>query len=272
MPILNALLPACLGTLTLLPLQSPPPDSQPAAARPPDATGFIFKTIKIDNESYDYCVFVPPDYDPNRPWPVILFLHGSGERGTNGFLQTEVGLGTTLRRIHTLVPAVVVMPQCRPNDVWWSEPMTRLALDCVEKTSREYHLDRDRFYITGLSLGGAGAWQIAARIPEAVAAVVPVCGFAELGQSTGLHVKLADALKDVPAWVFHGARDDRVPVIKAREMVGALKERGAAVRYTEFPEGGHAVWDQAYGDPALWKWLFEQRRRGAAQTAPAQRP
>jgi len=223
------------------------------------ACGFLYKSLTLDGQTYAYCVFVPPDYKPDRAWPVVLFLHGSGERGDDGFLQTEIGVGRALRRNYRQIPAIVVMPQCRPGQLWVG-PMAVLALRCLEETSREYRLDPQRIYLTGLSMGGHGAWLLAASLPDRFAAVVPVCGFAELGPSTGLAQRLAPPLKNLPIRCFHGALDTNVPPAKSREMVEAIRQAGGQVSYTEFPDGAHDIWDRVYDDPQLWRWLLEQRR------------
>jgi predicted peptidase len=229
----------------------------PAAAV---ATGFIHKTLVVEGQEFAYFVYVPPDYTPDRRWPVILFLHGSGERGDDGFLQTDVGIGRAIRRHHRRIPAIVVMPQCRPKEAWVGA-MAAMALRCVEATSREYHLDPDRMYLTGLSLGGHGAWLLAAEYPGRWAAVVPICGFAEYGESTGLVDSIAPRLTGLPIWCFHGQADKRVPVEKSRELVAAIKAAGGkSIWYTEYPEAGHNVWDRTYDNPELWKWLFAQKR------------
>ncbi|MEW6250742.1 MAG: PHB depolymerase family esterase [Planctomycetota bacterium] len=255
------------------PTSQPAPTGQMASIALPDAApsapGFLYKTLQHQGETYAYSLFVPPEYTPERAWPVILSLHGSGERGSDGFLQTEVGIGTAIRRHASLFPTLVVMPQCRPGQTWIG-PMGEIALRCVEQTSREYRLDPDRIYLTGLSLGGHGAWHLAAALPGRFAAVVPVCGFAELGKSTGVAEKLAANLKGQPIWCFHGARDQAVPVEKTRELVAAIKAAGGQVTYTEYADGAHNVWDRAYADRELWRWLFEQRRAPASQaTQPA---
>jgi predicted peptidase len=248
-----------LGSLMLLPLglgSFSSPGSQPA---PPAATGFLYKTLTLDNETYAYCVYVPPDYTPERAWPVVLFLHGSGERGTDGLLQTDVGIGHALRRNWRQIPAIVVLPQCRPEQTWVG-PMGRMALRCVEETSHEYHLDPQRLYLTGLSLGGQGAWYIAASLPDRFAAVLVICGFTELGQSTGEAAKLAPRLTNVPIWVFHGEQDTSVPVTKAREIVEAIRKAGGHVDFTEYKDGTHFIWDRVYDNRETWRWLFEQKR------------
>jgi len=232
---------------------------QPAGVDKPIATGFLHKTLTIEQEAYAYCVYVPPEYTAEKPWPVILFLHGSGERGRDGFAQTEIGIARLIRRRHDLVPAIVVMPQCRPKTGWVGQ-MAKMALRCVEATSREYRCDSDRVYLTGLSMGGNGAWLLAAQFPQSFAAVVPICGFAELRESTGLAEKLAPRLTDLPIWCFHGDADTNVPVGKSRELVAAIRSAGGTIKYTEYKGGTHNVWDRAYGSKALWKWLFAQKR------------
>lgn len=245
------------------------PESQPPTADAPatTATGFLYKTITFNGETYAYCVYVPPDYTPQRRWPVILFLHGSGERGSDGFLQTDVGIGRAIRRGYQRIPAIVVMPQCRPN-MAWTGPMAALALRCVEETSRTYRLDPQRVYLTGLSLGGQGTWLLGAEFADRFAALVPICGFAELGESSGLAEKLAARLTDIPIWCFHGDADPAVPVRKSRELVEAIRRAGGQIKYTEYAGARHNVWDRAYGDPQLWEWLFAQKREPRATRQP----
>jgi predicted peptidase len=271
----------------LAPIQPPPTAAQsaPAEERPASAMGesgpagkevrpaaaafgFLLKSIEIDGQSVVYSVYVPPEYTHERPWPVILFLHGAGERGADGLLPTEVGIASAIRRHRDWFPAIVVIPQCAAEDVWWSEGMMSRALRCVEAVSREYHLDPQRLYLTGLSLGGAGTWHLGARAARHFAALVPICGFIDLGPSSGVEPRIARELRDTPVWVFHGGQDDRVPVIKSREMVAALRAAGGNVQYTEYPNGGHNVWDQAYADPTLWRWLFAQRKTPTSAPQP----
>jgi len=250
------LLPLALGSFSW-------PQSQPAT---PAATGFLYKSLALDNETYAYCVFVPPDYTPERAWPVILFLHGSGERGSDGLLQTDVGLGHALRKNWRQAPAVVIMPQCRAGQTWVG-PMAHMALRCVEETSHEYHLDPQRLYLTGMSLGGQGAWYIAASLPGRFAAVLVICGFAELGQSTGEAAKLAPRLTAVPIWAFHGEQDTNVSVEKSREMVEAIRKVGGKVEFTTYKDGTHFIWDRVYTNRETWRWLFEQKRADSDRDA-----
>jgi predicted peptidase len=245
-------------------------DSPAEAQRAMPATGFLYKTIKVAGETYAYCVYVPPDYTDQRAWPVILFLHGSGERGSDGFLQTDVGIGRAIRRNHELCPAIVVMPQCRAGK-WWEGEMLELALRCVEAASQEYHFDPDRVYLTGLSMGGAGAWLLGSRMPDAFAAVVSICGFYGQPNVPAAPEPLADLasqLAKLPIWCFHGDADPAVPVERSREVVAAVRAAGGNIRYDEIPAGQHNVWDHAYGNAALWHWLLAQKRSAPAETGP----
>ncbi len=243
------------------------PTSQPA----PPATGFLFKTLTVDKTTYAYSVYVPPEYTAERAWPVILFLHGAGERGEDGLVQTEVGIGTAIRRHRDLIPAIVVMPQCRPGQAWVGD-MANMALACLDATTREYRVDPQRVYLTGLSLGGHGSWMIAAEQPTRFAAVVPVCGFVDRGDGASQAAKIAQRLAKVPIWCFHGEADRVVPVEHSRKMVDELRKAGADVRYTEVPGVGHDVWNPAYENPELWKWLFAQRLAPAEKPATQEKP
>lgn len=251
--------------LAFAPAPAPSATSQPSTSAPTSpasiTAGFLYKTLAFEGTVYAYCVFVPPTYDPHQAWPAILFLHGSGERGSDGLLQTEVGIGTWLRRDYAHIPALVVLPQCPQNQVWVGQP-ARMALACLEQTAREYHLDAERLYLTGLSLGGQGTWEVATLAPDRFAALMPVCGFVAFqGNDAAAVQRVVARVKHLPIWVFHGDADNAVSVERSREMVTALKAAGADVRYTEYKGQGHNVWDATYRDRDVWKWLFAQRRK-----------
>ena len=203
-----------------------------------------------------------PEYTAERAWPAILFLHGSGERGSDGFFQTDVGIAKAIRHNRKLCPAIVVMPQCRPGQ-WWEDEMLDMALRCVEDASREYHFDPNRVYLTGLSMGGAGAWRLSSRMPDAFAAVVPICGFFGRPDVPAPREQLAEAadkLAKLPIWCFHGDADMSVPVERSREVAAAIQAAGGNIKYNEIRDGRHNVWDHVYKNPALWQWLFSQKR------------
>lgn len=231
-----------------------------------DATGFLDRAIEMEGEMHRYQVFVPSDYESDREWPIILFLHGAGERGTDGLFQTEIGLGSAIRRFAERFPAIAVFPQV-PRESNWVETAP-VAMAALEHTESEFNTDPDRVYLTGLSMGGHGTWHLAYSYPERWAAVVPICGWIEpLRQWPGIasnaadpYATVAEALKDVPIWIFHGSDDPVVPVDEARRMQEALQDVGAPVTYSEFEGVGHDSWTPAYRSPDLATWLFEQVR------------
>ena len=234
-------------------------------------TGFLNRKVPIGPRTYRFQVYVPPDWDRARKWPVILFLHGAGERGDDGLIQTEVGIGGALRRHVDRFPAVVVMPQCR-REVWWQDPeMESMALAALEQAMQEFGGDPARVYLTGLSMGGYGTWALGTKHPKRFAALAPICGGIRWpsratpeppAESSG-EDPYADAAKKIgatPVWAFHGSADNRVPVTESRKMVEALKAAGGNVRYTEYEGVGHNSWDRAYREAELSTWLFSQRR------------
>ena len=237
------------GALALL-AAGVPAQAQGAGAVP---TGFIDKTLTVEGKSYPYVVYVPRGYTADRKWPVVLFLHGAGERGEDGLKQTQVGLGGAIRVFPERFPAIVVMPQC-PTGKRFTEAVADAVIRQLDRAMREYSIDPDRQYLTGLSMGGYGTWAIAAQHPDRFAALAPVCG-------GGDPAMMAPKLKHLPIWVFHGDQDQAVPVSRSRDMVEALKAAGSTtVRYTEYPGVGHNSWDAAYSDRALAEWLFQQKR------------
>ena len=246
--------------------------SAPASARKPE-TGFLNRVVTVQGETYRYQVYVPPDYDSHKKWPVIVFLHGAGERGDDGLLQTDVGLGHAIREHATNFPFVVVMPQCRKDKLWTQPDMQAQALAALDQSSREFHADRNRVYLTGLSMGGYGTWDLAVKYPKRFAAYVVICGglrgpdrFPELHVSLVDDAKIADPYAETarrigktPVWIFHGADDPAVPVEESRKMADALKAAGGSVEYTEYPGVGHQSWLKAYAEPDLVPWLLKQK-------------
>lgn len=232
-------------------------------------TGFLDRTLTVDGESRRYQVFVPADYVPTRRWPVILFLHGSGERGFDGRAPAQVGLGSALRLHPERYPAIVVFPQA-PAGALWTGRAAKLALPALEQTEHEFSTDRERTYLTGLSLGGSGAWHLAYREPGRYAALLVICARMEPAAHTAgrivptedgpVYTALARRLKDSPIWVFHGDADDVVPVEQSRRISSAFDALGAPLRYTELPGVGHNAWDAAYGSAEVAEWLLSQRR------------
>ncbi|HEY0159760.1 MAG TPA: prolyl oligopeptidase family serine peptidase [Thermoanaerobaculia bacterium] len=209
----------------------------------------MFVPRKIASGTFQ--LYLPPDL-PSSP-PVVLFLHGAGEGGLDGFLQTTVGLGPAMLKDPTRFPLVGVFPQSPPRIPWRGQSIEH-AVRALEATLDELRCDRDRVYLTGISMGGYGTWHLATAQPARFAAIVPICGGSASPELT------AERLADVPAWVFHGDRDNIIPVEESRDVVAALRARGSNVRYTEYRNVRHNSWDPAYAEPELMPWLLAQRR------------
>ncbi|UNK50737.1 alpha/beta hydrolase-fold protein [Lysobacter sp. S4-A87] len=239
-----------------------------------DASGrFVERELQVEGATHRYQVFVPSAQAGGRHPPVILFLHGSGERGSDNQIQTEVGLGPYLRKHLSDFPAIVVMPQS-PEGQSWDGANARMALAALDASVREFDGDQDRIVLTGLSRGGYGVYELALMEPLHFAALVPVCG--GITQPPGVPERLqvegvvqapdpfaaaAQRLQHLPMWLFHGANDDAVTPDQSRHMAEALRRVGADVRYSELAGVGHDVWDPTYATPELWTWVFAQRRR-----------
>ena len=197
----------------------------------------------------DYLLYLPTGYGrrAGKRWPVILFLHGAGERG-NDLNKVKVHGPPKILQKRTDFPFIVVSPQC-PASSWW-EPLPLKVL--LEEVQEKYRVDPDRVYLTGLSMGGFGTWDLAVRYPERFAAIAPICG--------GGKPLLADRIKNVPVWVFHGDADPVVAVKQSDEMVEALKRVGADVKYTRYPGVGHDSWTATYDNAELYQWFLSHRR------------
>jgi predicted peptidase len=233
------------------------------AAGPTWPTGFLFRTLPGEH-GMPYVVYVPRAYDPARRWPLILFLHGSGECGTDGSRPLAQGLPRELVWNPDRWPFVVLIPQKPTQDAEW-ERYDLAIMTMLAETRRELNVDPDRIILTGLSQGGHGAWVLGARHAELWAAVVPVCGYAAArsapaGAFTGSAGELARGLVHTPVWAFHGEADDVVPVAETRALVAALDTNGAHPRITIYPGVGHGSWERAYAEPELPGWLLAQRR------------
>src|ERR1051326_2608299 len=205
----------------------------------------------------NYLLYLPEGYNPksSRRWPLILFLHGIGERGADPWKVKVHGPPKVAEQM-TGFPFIVVSPQC-PNGQWWSSENLTVLLDEI---SSKYQVDTNRVYLTGLSMGGFGAWSLALEFPERFAAVAPLCGG---GNPSFVHSYSANrkaALQSLPFWAFHGDKDTSVALEESERMVNALKKFGCQVKFTVYPGVGHDCWTQTYSNPELYEWFLQHER------------
>ncbi len=208
----------------------------------------------------DYLLFLPQGYDDKaaRRWPLIFFLHGAGERGTNIWLVAKHGPPKIVKDKPGF-PFIVVSPQCPAGEHWSNDVL--LAL--LDEVTRKYKVDTGRIYLTGLSMGGYGAWALGVAYPEKFAAVAPICGGGDPVVFKLHGAARAGALKNLPIWAFHGAKDPTVPLEESERMVNALKKFGYDAKLTVYPEAGHDSWTATYDNPALYDWFLQQERKAA---------
>ena len=202
------------------------------------------------SEQINYLLFLPKDYvKTGNPSPLIVFLHGSGERGADLEKVKAWGPPAIVEK-NPNFPFVVVSPQC-PEGQWWNTYFLKAMIDEV---LAKYNVDKSRVYLTGLSMGGFGAWELAEQFPDYFAAVAPICG--------GGNPLLVSKLKNIPVWVFHGKKDASVPEQQSAIMVEALKKIGANVEYTVLPDGSHSdAWVYAYDKAGLFDWFLKHQKK-----------
>jgi predicted peptidase len=202
--------------------------------------------------NYKYLLYLPDAYEKDKEaeYPFILFLHGGGEKGDDLNKVKRNGPPKILEDKKDF-PFIVVSPQCPGDERWTAYKLNALLEGLVEK----YRIDEDRIYLTGLSMGGYGTWDLASNYPHWFAAIVPVCG--------GGDVRRVRAVKDIPVWAFHGMRDNVIPIERSLELVRALEKIDGNVKFTVYPEANHNSWTQTYNNPELWEWLLEQKRQKA---------
>ena len=204
-------------------------------------------------ERINYLLYLPKGYrQSKKAWPLILFLHGAGERGTHIDKVAKHGPPKIVRDGTMDLPFIIVSPQCPPGK-WWSdkEQLKNLSalLDAIEK---KYRVDKKQVYLTGLSMGGYGTWYLAAAAPERFAAIAPICG--------GGNPHDAEKLASLPIWVFHGTHDQVVPLAQSERMVEAVKNQGGKPKFTVYPEAGHDSWSASYNNSELYRWFLSQQK------------
>ncbi|MCK4658367.1 MAG: prolyl oligopeptidase family serine peptidase, partial [Phycisphaerae bacterium] len=206
----------------------------------------------IDGAAIDYALWYPADYDPSRPWPLIVFLHGSGEGG--GWAEpTQPHAGIPVRTVKGNLPFLVVSPLMRGS---WSinGPAERDVLDTIADVQRRANVDPDRIHLTGLSLGAFAGWALAGHYPDRFASLSVFAG--------GGDPEMVGNLRYVPTWVFHGSADNNVHVAESVRMAQAMQTAALNIRYTEFPEVKHVCWLPAYSGNTLYNWMADQSRAG----------
>lgn len=230
----------------------------------------VFERAQYVNASGDtlrYRLLKPANYNPKKKYPLVIFLHGSGERGTDNEAQIKhITALFTDEQNRQQFPCFVFAPQCPPDNRWMDRvspeatvqqkseaaPPLQLTREAVDQLMKTYKINKKRQYVTGLSMGGFGTWDLITRYPKRFAAAIPICGGGDPGK--------AIPIKKLPIWVFHGADDPVVKPERSRDMVAALKAAGSKVKYTEYPGVGHDSWVKAYQEPDLLPWLFKQKR------------
>ena len=217
-----------------------------------------------DGETLNYRLLIS-DYDQSSTYPLVIFLHGSGERGEDNEAQLKWGVKNfATPEVMKNYRPVVIAPQCPSGESWAnlsqsdlslrSEPTKpmKLLMELIDEIVANYAIDKDRIYITGLSMGGYGTYDLIMRRPELFAAAVPVCGAGDPGK--------AALISSIPIWIFHGAKDDVVDPKHSKDMYSALVKAGAKPGLTIYPEAGHFSWIPAYNDPMLMPWLFDKKK------------
>lgn len=217
-----------------------------------------------DGELLNYRLLIS-DYDQTSTYPLVIFLHGSGERGDDNEAQLKWGVKNfATPEVMKNYRPIVLAPQCPANDTWadyshkdfshQQKPTTpmKLLMELIDQVMNKHSIDPERVYITGLSMGGYGTYDLIMRRPELFAAAVPVCGAGD--------IKKASEIAHIPIWIFHGAKDDVVDPKNSIEMYSALLKEGAQPGLTLYPEAGHFSWIPAYSDPMLMPWLFDKKK------------
>ncbi len=249
--------------------------SHAATPAPPQDTGFLNRKIELHGVTYRFQVYLPEEWrrDDGRQWPVILFLHGRGERGSEGMWQTQIGLPEAVRNHPDRWPFVIVMPQC-PEVAHWTDPaMLELAMGALDQESAEFHGDAARTYLTGISLGGYGAWQLARLYPRRWAAIAIAAGGVfwsydpeRWQQASTLPAEYARALGRTPVWLFHGSLDTVVSPRQSELMFDAFKAAGGDIRLWIYQGLTHDCWTRAFDEPELPSWLLAHRTPAANET------
>jgi predicted peptidase len=233
------------------------PSAEPSLKQVQSVREFHFS--KLQTAKLKYLLFTPKGYDTNstKRWPLMLFLHGAGERGSDIWKVTVHCPPKNVAQ-NPDFPFILVSPQCPEGEIWSSESL----LGLLEKVMQEQQADPERVYLTGLSMGGYGTWDLGLQHPEKFAAIVPICGGGELITLLLAQGEKKQALQSLGVWAFHGAKDPSVPVDESQRMIDLLKKIGVKdARLTLYPEAGHDSWTETYKNPELYEWLLSHSRK-----------
>lgn len=215
------------------------------------------RTVKVGSETFNYQIYIPANAKTEK-LPVMIFLHGIGQRGTNGVVPTSGAGGAIAKHYFGIAPAIVLLPQCRPGKYWSDSTMTEMVLNALRQTLEEFGADEKRVSLIGVSMGGYGVWHFAHEFPGRFAALVSICGGSSIVKGERF-TPVAERLGQTPVWVFHGADDKVVPVSESRQMVKAIEACGGNVKYNEYEKVGHNVWLNVLGEKDLLEWILAQR-------------
>jgi poly(3-hydroxybutyrate) depolymerase len=244
---------------------------------PAQETGFLNRSLQLHGVTYRFQVYVPEEWrrKDRRLWPIILFLHGRGERGSEGMWQTQIGLPEAVRDHPERWPFVIVMPQCPQNHFWTEAGSEELAMAALDRETAEFHGDPNRTYLSGLSLGGYGAWELARLHPHRWAAVAIAAGgifwsYApeRWRQAGSLPGEYARAVGRTPVWMFHGSDDPVVATRQSELLYEAFKSNGGRIRLWIYQGLRHDCWTRAYDEPELPRWLLEHRLENPVTAKP----
>lgn len=233
------------------------------------AHGVLFRSVNVKGRDHRYAVYVPWNYDPAKPTPTIVFLHGSGECGTDGQKQAVVGLGNAAMFHPQEYPFIIIFPQKPEEDQEW-EAYDDLVMATLSAARSEFTCDQSRTYLTGLSQGGHGTWTIGSLHPDLFAALAPVCSYGSPRRTPTPGVNTDDAtmaarVRHLPIWAFHGAKDDVVPMEGVKSLITSVKSSqqpgDPAPTLTVFPNANHNAWDDAYGNSKLGPWFLTHAKR-----------
>ena len=230
-----------------------------AASAPSPQMAKQFQFTKTEQITVNYLLFLPKAYEAKaeKRWPLILFLHGAGERGSDVWKVATHGPGK-YAAAHPDFPFIIVSPQCPERQIWSKEVLLRL----LDEITANCAVDATRIYLTGLSMGGYGTWDLGLAYPEKFAAMVPICGGGQMITLLLSRRDKAAALKTLGVWAFHGGKDPVVPLAESQRMVDVLKKEGLPdVKLTVYPEAQHDSWTETYNNPELYEWLLKHERR-----------